>query len=131
MLDTDICIHLIRHRPKILLQRIMEQTPGSLVLSSITVAELQYGVRKSRQPELNHEALRLFLRPFDLLPFDTAAAERYGRIRATLELQGLPIGPLDTLIGSHALHLGAILVTHNLREFSRIEGLRLEDWVNQ
>lgn len=129
MLDTDICVELIRKRPQPLLQRILAATPGSLLLSAVTVAELRYGVEKSRRPETNGKALEAFLRTFRLMAFDEGAAGRYGSVRADLEHRGIPIGPLDTLLGSHALELGATLVTHNVREFSRIEGLSLEDWL--
>lgn len=113
-----------------MLQRFRKTEPGSLAISIVTVAELRYGVEKSSQPERNRRALQMFLRPFTILPFGEEAAERYGQVRADLEARGIPIGPLDTLIGVHTLQQGAILVTHNVREFSRIAGLRLEDWLS-
>jgi len=97
-------------------------------LSSITIAELSFGVAKSQHVERNREALQQFLLPFTIAPFDHRAAVAYGRVRADLEGSGRPIGPLDTLIGAHAVALGVILATNNVREFSRIDGLVVEGW---
>ena len=97
-------------------------------ISAITVAELQYGVQKSTKPTQNQQALNQFLIPLTILPFDDGAAIHYGRIRAYLEAQGLPIGALDTLIAAQAIHHDLTLVTNNVREFSRVHGLNIEDW---
>ena len=97
-------------------------------MSSITVAELQYGVAKSTRPELNALALAALLAPLDVLPFDDAAAAVYGAVRAELERAGAPIGSMDLLIAAHALALGRTVVTNNTREFSRVTGLNVEDW---
>ena len=105
-------------------------TFGDVGVSSITVAELQFGVQKSQRPLQNQEALALFLAPLIIADFDHAAAEAYGVIRADLERQGTPIGSLDTLIAAHALSLGVTLVTDNEREFSRVPGLQVENWVS-
>lgn len=129
LLDTDICIQMIRRRPAVLLRRVRDAQPGSLALSIITVAELWYGAQKSSQPDQNRSALKMFLRPFSILPFGEEAAQYYGRVRADLEAGGIPIGPLDTLIASQALQQRATLITHNTREFSRVEGLLVEDWL--
>jgi len=128
LLDTDTCIELIRTRNPAILERLQQHSPGDVAISSITLAELEFGVSKSAQPAKNRAALDLFLTPLELAPFDQAAARAYGDIRATLERKGSRIGPLDTLIGAHALSLGVTLVTHNTREFSRIPTLRLADW---
>lgn len=131
MLDTDICIALIKRQPLKLIDRIKKHKPGDIVISSITLAELRFGASKSKQVEKNRTALDQFLVPLEILAFDDAAAESYGRIRAALEIDGTPIGPLDTLIASHALSINATIVTNNVREFSRVEGLRVENWMNE
>ena len=128
LLDTNICVHLIRHKPAGLLQKLTSLPLGEAGVSSITVAELQYGVRKSSRPEQNAQALAMFLLPLPVADFDYKAAETYGNIRAHLESNGAPIGPLDTLIAAHAASLGAILVTSNLGEFRRVPSLSVEDW---
>jgi len=130
LLDTNICVHLIRHRSAALMQKLTSLPVGEAGVSSVTVAELQYGVQKSGRTEQNAEALAMFLTPLPIADFDYAAAEAYGRIRAHLERAGAPIGPLDTLIAAHAVSLDAILVTSNLGEFSRVTELRVEDWTD-
>ncbi|MEJ5198050.1 MAG: type II toxin-antitoxin system VapC family toxin [Anaerolineae bacterium] len=129
LLDTDICIYLIRHKPAGLLRKLTAQPIGDVGVSSITVAELQYGVQRSSRPEQNAEALTLFLLPLVVADFDYRAAEAYGRIRARLESNGTPIGPLDTLIAAHAASLNATLITNNVAEFSRVPELRIENWL--
>lgn len=131
MLDTDSCIALIKRQPLELIDRLKKHKPGDIVISSITLAELRFGASKSKQAEKNRAALDQFLVPLEVLAFDDAAAESYGRIRAALESNGTPIGPLDTLIASHALSINATIVTNNVREFSRVEGLRVENWMNE
>jgi tRNA(fMet)-specific endonuclease VapC len=130
LLDTNICIALIKQRPPELIKKLQKHKPGDVAISSITLAELRFGISKSKQSERNRAALDQFLIPLEVLPFDEAAAEAYGNIRATLEIKGTPIGPLDTLIASHALSVKATVVTNNVREFSRVEGLRVENWIN-
>jgi tRNA(fMet)-specific endonuclease VapC len=129
LLNTNICIQIIRQKPAGLLSRLTSLPVGDVGLSAITVAELQVGVRKSRDPGRNADALTLFLLPLEIAAFDYAAAEAHGRIRAALESAGAPIGPLDTLIAGHAASLDAILVTDNVAEFSRVPGLRIENWL--
>ncbi len=133
MLDTNICIYLIKRRPQQVLQRLQTYNLGEICVSSITVAELQYGVDKSRHAAQNQAALDLFLAPLEIAPFDAPAAQHTGRIRAKLERQGTPIrgpiGAFDLLIAGHARSLGCTLVTNNGREFSRVPGLVVEDWV--
>jgi len=130
MLDSDACIALIKRKPDSVLRRITALAPGEAGISAVTLAELQYGVEKSEQKEKNGRALDEFLLPLEVAPFDDTAAKIYGRVRAALEKTGTPVGPLDTQIGAHALSLGATLVTHNLREFRRIHGLVVEDWLS-
>ena len=129
MLDTNICIHVIKHRPASVLARFQRHTPQDMCISSITLAELEYGVEKSAFPEKNRIALTMFLSGITVLPFDDAAALEYGRIRADLEKQGTPIGPNDMLIAAHAKSLGLPIITNNTREFDRLEDLQTENWV--
>jgi tRNA(fMet)-specific endonuclease VapC len=129
MLDTDTCIALIKRKPPFLLRRLTSLAPGDAGISAITLAELRYGAAKSVQRERNHRALDEFLLPLEMSDFDETAAQCYGTVRAGLESAGTPIGSLDTQIGAHALSLGAVLVTHNTREFRRVQGLAVEDWL--
>lgn len=129
MLDTDTCIALIKRRPPNLLTRLQTKAVGDVGLSSITLAELHFGVAKSTRRAQNRAALDQFLLPLDIAGFDEIAAESYGNVRATLQAKGTPIGPLDTLIAGHALSLNVVLVTHNVKEFKRVGNLRLEDWL--
>lgn len=131
VLDTDICIALIKRQPPKLIGQLKKHKPGDVAISSITLAELSFGVSKSAQADKNRAALDQFLLPLEVLPFDDVAAECYGPIRAALEASGTPIGPLDTLIASHALSINATIVTNNVREFSRVQGLRVENWMNE
>jgi tRNA(fMet)-specific endonuclease VapC len=128
LLDTNICIYVIRKRPLEVLDRFGDHPVGEIGLSTITLAELQDGVSRSRYPDQNSRALAQFLLPLEIVPFDGNAAKVYGSVRASLEAQGSPIGPLDTLIAAHALSLGVTLVTNNTREFSRVPNLLLADW---
>ncbi|MBI5576392.1 MAG: type II toxin-antitoxin system VapC family toxin [Deltaproteobacteria bacterium] len=130
ILDTDGCIELIRRKPPKLIQRLTGSQPGDVGLSSITTAELWFGVAKSDDPGKNRKALAGFLAPFEIVPFDESAAMAYGEIRAALEIAGTPIGSMDLLIGAHALSIGATLVTANIREFRRIRGLRTANWLS-
>ena len=128
LVDTNILIYAMRKRPAQVLARLREHVAGDLIVSSITVAELAYGCEKSARPQSNRSALHKFLTPFDVASFDGSAGAIYGSIRANLERRGTPIGPMDLLIAAHAMALGATLVTHNTREFDRVDGLSLEDW---
>ena len=130
MRDTNICIYAIKQRPPEVLAALRAQEVAGLGLSSVTVAELAFGVAKSGSAR-NQRALEQFLEPLEIADFDRSAALVYGRLRAALEAAGTPIGPLDTQIAAHALALGVILVSNNQREFARVPGLRLEDWVGQ
>jgi tRNA(fMet)-specific endonuclease VapC len=131
LLDTNICIALIHQRPAALLQRLIALKPGEMGLSSITLAELIYGADKSAQPEQNLAALEQFLLPLELVDFGESAATAYGQIRAGLEREGKVIGSMDMLIAAHALSLNTILVTNNTKEFGRVSGLLLEDWISE
>ena len=131
LLDTNICIALIRQRPAGLLQRLITLEPGEVGLSSITLAELIYVADKSSQTEQNLAALEQFLLPLELVNFDDSAATAYGQIRAGLEREGKVIGSMDMLIAAHALSLNTILVTNNIKEFGRVSGLLLEDWISE
>lgn len=128
MLDTNICIYIIKQKSALVLEKFNGIVPGQVVLSVITLAELEYGARKSVAVEKNLAALHQFLIPFDILSFDYNATIAYGIIRAGLEVKGTPIGPLDTLIAAHAKSGNHILVTNNEREFSRVDGLQIENW---
>jgi len=128
MLDTNICIDIIRNINRSLIARIIAQEIEAVSLSSITLAELEFGVAKSSRQLKNAFALMEFVTPLQVHPFDSHAAQTYGSVRASLQRRGLSIGPLDTLIAAHALSLGLVLVTNNTREFCRVEGLQVEDW---
>ena len=130
LLDTSICIYLIKRKPHQVLQKFQAHSVGEIGISAITVAELQFGVQKSQYVEQNQRALQQFLLPLICVPFDEQAAAAYGEIRATLEVQGTPIGSLDTLIAAHALSLDVALVTNNLKEFSMVPNLQVVNWVN-
>jgi len=129
MLDTNICIYLIKNKPTQVKARFEAHHIGELCLSSITVAELMYGVYKSQHVEQNLRALERFLLPFEIVAFDESGAQHYGAIRAALEKEGRLIGNMDMQIAGHALALDATLVTNNVREFERVAGLRIENWV--
>ncbi len=131
MLDTDMCIYLIKRRSPTVIRKLQERRPTEVCISSITMAELQYGVEKSEARDKNASALVRFLAPLDILHFDHNAAIAYGQVRAHLERKGRPIGALDTLIGAHALSAGATLVTNNVREFRRLPGLKVENWARR
>lgn len=131
LLDTNICIALIKRQPPELIGKLKKHKPGDVAISSITLAELQFGVSKRKQSERNRAALDQFLLPLEILSFDETAAGIYGQVRANLEAKGTPIGPLDTLIASHALSVKAAVVTNNVREFSRVDGLRVENWIKE
>lgn len=129
MLDTDTCIALIKQRPGSVLKKLRGKSTGQVGISSITLGELAFGASKSSRSQESHAALSEFLLPLEVAEFNETAAMHYGDVRADLDRQGRPIGPLDTLIAAHALAIEATLVTHNTREFKRVGSLRLEDWL--
>jgi len=130
MLDTNICIYLIKQKPAAVLERFRQTDISEISISSITLSELFYGVSKSSIPEQNFMALTQFVAPLEILPFDGGAAQYYGDLRAHLEIQGTPIGSLDMLIAAHALSIESTLVTNNEKEFNRVPSLKIENWVN-
>ena len=129
LLDTNICIYIIKQKPPQVLEKFKAYQVGDIGISSITVGKLQYGVQKSQFLVKNQQALTQFLLPLTVVDFNRDAAIIYGDIRAELEKNGTPIGSLDTLIATHALSLDITLVTNNLKEFNRVPGLKLENWV--
>ena len=128
MLDTNICIYAIKHKPEQVFIHLKEHNPDDVCISSVTYAELVYGVAKSKSVEKNRLALSLLLSNIEIMDFDSSAAESYGKIRADLEKQGTPIGPLDMMIAGHAKSLGYTVVTNNTKEFERVADLKLENW---
>lgn len=131
MLDTNICIYAIKHKTETVIKNFLSHEPEEMCISSITYAELMYGVEKSMAIEKNRIALSLFLSPLTILEFQASAAEEYGKVRTELESKGMPIGPMDLLIAGHARSEGLILVTNNTREFCRVERLVVEDWAKE
>ncbi|MBN1509207.1 MAG: type II toxin-antitoxin system VapC family toxin [Sedimentisphaerales bacterium] len=129
LLDTNTCIYIINKKPSVVLKRVQSKRPEQIAISTITVAELEYGVARSGYPERNRIALLEFLFPFGILDFDQKAFMAYGQIRTSLEARGKPVGPMDMLLAAQAESHNLILVTNNEREFGRIEGLRVENWV--
>jgi len=128
LLDTNICIYLINAKPPAVLARFQQYRLGDIGLCSVVAAELAFGVAKSGSVR-NRQALEMFLAPLTILPFDAASVWAYGELRADLERRGTPIGSLDTLIAAHALSQQARLVTNNTREFAKVPGLLLDNWV--
>ena len=128
MLDTNICIYTIKHKPPEVIKAFLCHESDDMCISSITYGELMHGVEKSQAVERNRAAITLFLSAISILPFDSDAAEEYGAVRADLERKGTPIGPMDMLIAGHARSRGLILVTNNTREFFRVNELEVEDW---
>ena len=128
MLDTNMIAYAKNRRPEVVLEHLMQHDPSQICISSITMAELEYGVHNSSKPEQNRTALMMFLSEITILPFDSDASFEYGKIRYDLKSKGILIGGNDLLIAAHAKSLGLALVTHNNREFSRVESLSIEDW---
>jgi len=128
MLDTNICIYVIKEKPESVIRKFLKNNPEEMCISSITYAELLYGVEKSKAIQKNRIALSLFLSPIKILEFNDYAAQEYGQIRADLEQKGMPIGSMDMLIAGHAKAEDLILVTNNTKEFQRVAGLKLENW---
>ena len=128
LLDTNTCIYIINERPQNVRARFERFELSDIGVSSVTAAELAFGVAKSRSTK-NRIALESFLLPLEVMPFDLSAAFAYGDLRAELARRGEPIGPLDLQIAAHALSLKVTLVTNNEREFRKVPGLNLENWV--
>ena len=130
ILDTNICIYIIRQQPSSVVNRLVAVPSEDVGISVVTVCELRFGASKSARAEQNHAALDKFLSPFEIALFDEPASKVYGEIRSSLEKKGRPIGPLDTLIAAHAVSRSAQLITNNVKEFSRVPGLELENWTD-
>lgn len=131
MLDTNICIYFIKKRPEYnqVLNNIKKHLSDGICISSITLAELEFGVENSSNPQKNAEALVQLFSILTVLPFDDKAAAQYGKICAYLRKKGTPIGTMDMLISAHAKSEGLILVTNNEREFKRVPNLTVENWI--
>ena len=130
MLDTNTCIYIIKKHPANVIKKIQTLALGDICLSSLTLAELKYGVEKSQHKQQNKSALEEFTLPLEIMSFDEKATYHYGHVRAYLEKKGTPIGALDLIIAAHALSLNLILVTNNRKEFQRVPQLKVEDWVH-
>jgi tRNA(fMet)-specific endonuclease VapC len=130
LLDTDISIAIINRDDRVR-NHVQRVPPSKLRMSAITLAELRFGIAKSRQAKRAKSNLRILLGKVAVVPFDELACERYGELRALLEQRGSPIGPLDTLIAAHALSLRWTLATHNTAEFRRVPGLKVVDWLSE
>ena len=128
LLDTNICIYVINHKPQQVFEHFRQYQLGQLAVSSITASELAFGVEKSGS-ERNKQALKKFLSPLEILPYDEQVIWHYAQLRHDLQSKGQTIGSLDMLIAAHALALDVVLVTNNTKEFERIERLKLESWV--
>ena len=127
LLDTNTCIYIINNRPPNVLERFRRYKAGEVGISSIAASELAYGVAKSGSVK-NRKALDMFLAPLQILPFDSQCLWFYADLRASLEKQGLSIGPMDTLIAAQALSIDGTLVTNNIKEFMRVPKLKLDNW---
>lgn len=130
MLDTNICIALIKQKPVNVVRKFNDFKVGEICISTVTLAELRYGVAKSQFQEKNQAALDDFILPLEIAEFDETAANCYGVLRASLERKGSPIGAMDLMIGAHALSQNLTMVTNNVREFNRIPKLVVVDWFN-
>ena len=129
LLDTNVCIYFMKNTYPRLTQRLLSHDPSELLISSLTVLELEYGAEKSNWGDRTRQKMALFLAPFTILPFETNDALSAARIRACLERQGIIIGAYDIQIAAQGLSRGLTVVTHNTGEFCRIPELKLEDWV--
>jgi len=128
MLDTNIIVYAKNARPEIVLKRFQQYNSGDLCISAITMAELEYGIYNSSKPDQNRLALLTFLSNIEVIPFDMDATKAYGQIRHDLKVRGNLIGASDMLIAAHAKSLGYTLITNNIVEFERVEGLLLDNW---
>lgn len=128
LLDTNICIYLIKKRPQQVVMNLKKHTIEQIMISSVTVAELYYGVRKSQYQQKNEDALIQFLSSFELVPFTDEDAFLYGEIRTDLEKKGQIIGPYDLQLAAQCLSRGMTIVTNNEKEFSRVANLKVENW---
>jgi tRNA(fMet)-specific endonuclease VapC len=127
LLETNTCVYAIKREPQVL-SRLQQHGPDDFGISAITVAELWFGAAKSSRPQQTLASVNAFLKPFELLPFETEAAREYAETRLRLEKAGQPIGERDLLIAATARSRRLTVVTHNVGEFSRVSGLKIEDW---
>lgn len=130
MLDTNICIYIIKHRPPEVIEKFRNLHVSQVAVSSVTVLELMFGACKSQQQNKSTSALQHFLQPLEVAVFTKEDGEIAGALRADLARQGQPIGPYDLQIAAQALRRTYTLVTNNLREFERVKGLKLDNWVS-
>ena len=128
MLDTNIVIYTIKNKPQVV-RDAFKAHYGQMCISSVTFMELVYGAERSSNPERNLRDLEGFVARMDMLPYDDGAAIHTGQIRAELAKRGTPICPYDQMIAGHARSQGLIVVTNNIKEFERVDGLRLENWI--
>ena len=128
MLDTNIVAYIRNQRPETVLKHFAQIQPEDVCISVITMAELEYGVYRSSKPEKNRNGLLMLLSHISIIPFDVRAAQEYGRIRNDLTQKGALIGANDLLIAAHACSLSLTLITNNVREFERVDGLKIENW---
>jgi tRNA(fMet)-specific endonuclease VapC len=129
LLDTNICIYLIKQKPASVIRQFNKLSPGDICISVITLYELMYGAYKSQQVERNITAINRFTAPLEIMQFDVHDADTCAKLRAVLEKQGQVIGPLDLQIAAQAITRNCILVTNNQKEFKRVKGLKMENWV--
>ncbi|PFG41616.1 tRNA(fMet)-specific endonuclease VapC [Isoptericola jiangsuensis] len=130
LLDTNVLIALLRDRGDAARRRLVEAT-GRVGVSTISEMELEYGIERSASPARNRQAVDELLSLVDVIDLDSLAAMHAGRIRAVLAARGTPIGPYDALLAGHARSLGLVMVTNNVREFARVPGLEVEDWLTE
>jgi len=129
LLDTNICIYAIKGKYPQITDRINSCFPNDIKISAITISELAYGCSKSKFPEQNNAAMREFLSPFEVINFDIYDAAVYGNIRADLEAKGQIIGPYDMQLAAQAISRDYILITNNVKEFERIDALKIDNWL--
>ena len=131
MLDTNTCIYILKRRPKEVLEKFVKIRRDQFCLSIVTYAELKYGAERSLSKKMNLEIIEEFAARLNVLPWDEDAANQYAKIRYYLEKKGNPIGNMDLMIASHALSRGFRLVTNNQKEFNRVPGLKVENWIKR
>lgn len=129
MLDTDMCSYIIKEHPESVRQRFQTLAMEQLCISVVTYAELIYGVARSSSKRVNRPIIEDFVRHLDVMDWDTEAADQYGVIRAELEAAGTPIGAMDMMIAAHAKSIKAVLVTNNQKHFTKVKGLKVDNWV--
>ncbi len=129
LLDTNTCIYFLNQASERIVERFKQLSPSQIRLPSITVAELYYGAEKSKFKSRNREKAKRFVSTFEIVSFDEKACSAYAKIRYSLERSGIPVGPMDLLIASIGLAYNFTVVTNNVKEFQRVKGLKIENWV--